>query len=338
MAERGGGTTAMVLAAGLGQRMRPLTLLRAKPVLPVLNRPLLHWTLERLARAGVREAVVNLHHLPETVVEAVGDGRRFGLRVRYSREERILGTGGGPRAVRGLLGAAPVLLVNGDVLFELDPRLLLERHARSGARATLALRSNPGGYSPVVTDRRGRILAIADRPAPASGAVSMFASVHVIDPALLERLPEGVSDSVRDLYIPLLAQGAVLHGVRSRGAWYDLGRPSLYRDAQLRLLPGGRSLVDSRARVAASADLRRSVVGRSARVGAARVERSVLWDGAVVDAGARVSGAILTSGAVVRCGERAERVAVLPAAALATEADAGARVERHGDMAWVEIG
>jgi NDP-sugar pyrophosphorylase family protein len=327
----------MVLAAGLGQRMRPLTLLRAKPVLPVLNRPLLHWTLERLARAGVREAVLNLHHLPETVVEAVGDGRLFGVRVRYSREETILGTGGGPRAVRDLLGDAPVLLVNGDVLFELDLRPLLERHARCGALATLALRRNPGGYSPVVTDRQGRILSIAGRPAPAEGAASMFASVHVLDPALLERLPEGVSDSVRDLYIPLLAQGAYLHGVRSRGAWYDFGRPSLYRDAQLRLLPGGRSLVDPRARVAATADLRRSVVGRGARIGAARVERSVLWDGAIVDGGARVSGAILTTGAVVRSGERAERVAVLPAAAVAM-ADAGARVERHGDMAWVAIG
>jgi NDP-sugar pyrophosphorylase family protein len=328
----------MVLAAGLGQRMRPLTLLRAKPVLPVLNRPLLHWTLERLARAGVREAVVNLHHLPETVVEAVGDGRRLGVRVRYSREPQVLGTGGGPRAVRDALGDGPLLIVNGDVLFALDPRVLLERHARSGALATLALRRNPGGYSPVVSDRRGRILSIAGRPAPAEGTVSMFASVHALDPSLLDRLPEGVSDSVRDLYIPLLAQGARLLGVRLGGAWYDLGRPSLYRDAQLRLLPGGRSLVDPGARVSAAADVRRSVVGRGARVGAALVSRSVLWDGAVVDGGARLSGAIVTSGAVVRCGERAERVAVLPAAALATEGDAGARVERHGDMAWVDIG
>ena len=337
MAQRGGGTKAMVLAAGLGQRMRPLTLLRAKPALPVLNRPLLHWTLERLARAGVREAVVNLHHLPETVVDVLGDGRRLGVRVRYSREETILGTGGGPRAVRDAFGSEPFLLVNGDVLFELDPRELLERHARSVARATLALRRNPGGYSPVVSDPRGRILAIAGRPAPTQGKISMFASVHVMDPALLERLPEGASDSVRDLYLPLLAEGAFLLGVRSRGAWYDFGRPALYRDAQLRLLPGGRSLVDPRARISAGADLRRSVVGMGARVGAARVERSVLWDDAVVDGGARLSGAILTSGAVVRCGERAERVIVLPAAALPTGTDAGARVERHGEMAWVDI-
>ena len=163
---------AMVLAAGLGLRMRPLTLLRAKPVLPVLNRPLLDWTMARLARAGVRDVVVNLHHLPETVTAVLGSGRRFGLRIRYSREQTILGTGGGPRAVRELFGDEPLLLVNGDVLFDLDLRRLLAVHRASGARATLALRPNPVpyAYSPVVSDRKGRILSIAGRPAAARGA------------------------------------------------------------------------------------------------------------------------------------------------------------------------
>jgi len=332
----------MVLAAGLGLRMRPLTLLRAKPALPVLNRPLLDWTMTKLARAGVRDVVVNLHHLPETVTAVLGSGRRFGLRVRYSREQTILGTGGGPRAVREVFGDEPLLLVNGDVLFDLDPRRLLAVHRASGARATLALRPNPVpyAYSPVVSDRRGRIRSIAGRPAGARGAVSMFASVHVLDPALLERLPEGVSDSVLDLYIPLLAEGAHLQGVPSRGAWYDFGRPRLYRDAQLRLLPGrgrDRVLVDGGARVGATARIRRSVVGAGARIaGGARVERSVLWDGAVVEAGARVSGSIVVTRGVVRSEEEAQGVIVLPAEALG-QGEAAGRVERRGDMAWVDL-
>jgi mannose-1-phosphate guanylyltransferase len=169
----------------------------------------------------------------------------------------------------------------------------------------------------------------------------MFASVHVLDPALLERLPEGASDSVRDLYIPLLGEGAHLHGVRTRGAWYDFGRPALYRDAQLRLLPGrgrDRVLVDAKARVAATARLRRSVVGGRARVGAsARVERSVLWDGAVVEAGAMARGAIVATGGVVRAGEAAKEVVVLPAEVLEAGGESGGRVERRGDMAWVEL-
>jgi mannose-1-phosphate guanylyltransferase len=333
-------TKAMVLAAGFGLRMRPLTLLRAKPVLPVLNRPLLHWTLRRLRRAGVREVVVNLHHLPETVVSALGDGSRLGLRLHYSREHVILGTGGGPRAVRDFFAGEPFLLVNGDVLFEMDLGTLLRRHRESGARATLALRANPdpATYSPVVTDRHGRILAIAGRPRPAEGVTSLFASVHVMDSGLLERLPEGASDSVRDLYLPLLAEGALLQGVRMDGAWFDLGRPSLYLDAQLRLLPPGRSLVARTARISSRACVRRSVVGAGVPVGRdARIERSVVWEGAAIAPGAHVTGAIVVSGAVVREGERVERTIVLPAAALAGTAGAGGRAELRGDMAWVEL-
>jgi NDP-sugar pyrophosphorylase family protein len=323
--------------------MRPLTLLRAKPAMPVLNRPLLHWTMEKLARAGVRHVVVNLHHLPRTVEDVVGTGRRWGLVVRYSDEPVLLGTGGGPRAVRGLFGSQPMLVVNGDVLFDFDLGRLLAAHRASGARATLALRRNPVpyAYSPVVADRSGRILSIAGRPRRARGPVAMFASVHVLDPALLDRLPNGPSDSVRDLYIPLLGEGAHMQGFRTRGAWYDFGRPSLYRDAQLHLLPGrgrDRVLVDAKARVAATARLRRCVVGSGARIAAgASIERSVLWDGALVETGARVSGAILATGAVVRAGERAKDVIVLPAAALEAGAEAGGRVERRGDMAWVEL-
>jgi NDP-sugar pyrophosphorylase family protein len=332
---------AMVLAAGLGLRMRPLTLLRAKPVLPVLDRPLVEFTLERLARAGVRDLVVNLHHLPDSVIDAIGTGRRLGVRIHYSFEREILGTGGGPREVREFFGREPFLLVNGDVYFDFDLRALAARHRASRARATLALRpqTDPPAYSPVVTDRAGRILSIAGRPRPARGTVSMFASVHVLDPRLLERLPQGPSDSVRDLYVPLLAEGAYLAGVRCAGAWYDFGRPSLYRDAQLRMLRcrGRRQvLVGSGARIAPAAAVRRSVLGARTRVAkGARVERSVLWEGVAVEEGARVLRSIVTTGGVVRAGERAQDVIVMPLGALASGAQTG--FERHGDMAWVRI-
>jgi len=332
---------AMVLAAGLGRRMRPLTLLRAKPVLPVLGRPLVAHTLEALARAGIREAIVNLHHLPESLTTALGTGRRFGLRVRYVREPVILGTGGGPRAVRELFDGEPALLVNGDVWFDFDLRRITARHRASGALATLALRGmgKRETYSEVVTDRTGRIVSIGGRPRSGPGRVSMFTGIHVLDSRLLERLPPGPSDSVRDLYLPMLAEGARLAGVRPAGAWYDFGRPALYRDAQLAMLRRrGRSqlVVGAAARVSAGADVARSVIGARSRVGAgSRVERSVLWEDAVVEPGAQVLRAIVTAGGVVRRGERADGVIVLP---LATEGlDERAGVERHGDMAWVAI-
>lgn len=328
----------MVLAAGLGLRMRPLTLLRAKPVLPVLNRPLLHWTLERLARHGVTEVVINLHHLPQTVTAAVGDGRAFGLGVTYVREKRILGTAGGPRAVRDFFGDEPFLLVNGDVLFDFDLARLVRRHRAAGVRATLALRPNrdPRTYGPVVTGPDGRIRSLAGRPRRARGRVSLFTGVHVLDPALLDRLPPGASDGVRDLYAPLVAAGERLLGVRVRGAWYDLGRPSLYLAAQVRTLRARRALVHPSARVARGARVVGSVVGARSRIAAgAAVEGSVLWEGARVEAGARVRGSIVATGAVVGRDERAERVVILPASAVSR----GARVdgERRGGSIWSEV-
>ncbi len=332
---------AMVLAAGLGLRMRPLTLLRAKPALPVLDRPLVHFTLEKLARAGVSDVIVNLHHLPETVVAALALAERRRPRIHYSIEPEMLGTGGGPRAVQDFFGQEPFLLVNGDMLFDFDLRELVARHRASGAAVTLALRRqrDARAYSSVVTDRRGRILSIAGRPTSAKGTVWMFAGVHVLDPRLLARLPEGASDSVRDLYGPLLAEGAHLAGVRAAGAWYDFGRPSLYRDAQLRMLRGhGRKqvLTGRGARISRTAVVERAVVGRRSRVGAgACVLGSILWEDAVVEAGARVARAIVTAGGVVRAGERAEGMIVMPRAAL--RPGEGGAFEEHGDMAWVGI-
>jgi mannose-1-phosphate guanylyltransferase len=334
---------AMILAAGLGRRMRPLTLARAKPALPVLNRPLLHWTLDVLARHDVTDLVVNIHHLPQTVTDALGDGGAFGMKVSCARERRLLGTGGGPRGVRDFFGDEPFLLVNGDMLFDFDLRSLVARHRAAGARATLALLPNPDPtvYGPVVTDRSGQILSFSGRPRRARGMVSLFAGVHVLDPALLDLLPEGPSDSVLDLYVPLVAEGVRIHGVRVRGAWYDLGRPRPYRDAQLRLLPGrgrDRVLLHPQTQVSATARLRRSVLGAGARVASeARVERSILWEGAVVEEGARVQGAVVVSGATVHRAERARDVVVLPGRMLERETEAGGRVEWRDGMAWVEL-
>ena len=333
----------MILAAGLGLRMRPLTLVRAKPVLPVLNRPLLHWTLEHLARHGVDDVIVNLHHLPESVTEALEDRSSAGLRIRYAHERPILGTSGGPRAVRDVLGSEPFLLVNGDMLFDFDLSDLVARHHASGARATLALLPNPDPrtYGSVVTDRTGRVLSLAGLPRRARGTRSLFTGVHVLDPALLDWLPEGPSDSVRDLYAPMVAEGERVDGVRVHGAWHDFGRPSLYRDTQLRLLPGRgrhRVLLDPRAQVSRDARLRRSVVGAGARVdGEAVVERSVLWDRATVEAGARVEGAIVVSGGVVRPGENARGVAVIPRRGIKDLQEASEGVELRDRMAWVEL-
>jgi NDP-sugar pyrophosphorylase family protein len=302
----------MILAAGLGTRMRPLTFDRAKPVLPVLNRPLLHWTLELLASHGVKEVMINLHYLPRSVRAAAGDGRAFGLKVSYSFERDILGTGGGPRKVRRWIGDETLLLLNGDVVFDFDLSALRRRHERAGGPATLALIPNPDPrhYSRVITGPDGRVKSIAGLPRPARGIVSMFPGVHILDPALLERLPPGPSDTVRDLYAPLIAEGRPPLGVRLRGPWYDLGSPSLYLASQQSLLAsrfrGLRrgSVIHPEARVHPRARVVRSVVGKGSVIAdGAEVRGSVLWDRVKVGRGALVEASILASGVKVEDGE-----------------------------------
>jgi mannose-1-phosphate guanylyltransferase len=312
---------AMILAAGLGTRMRPLTDLLAKPALPVLNRPLILWTLERLARHGLRDVAINLHHLPDTVRAAVDEGKRLGLRVTFSFEPSILGTGGGPRGLRRFFDDGPFLLVNGDVLFDFDLTGLAAQHRASGALATLVLRPNPDArrYASVVTRSDGRIVSLPGVRRRRRGRRWLFTGVQILEPSLLERLPEGPSDTVRDLYAPLVDGDALLLGTPLRGRWLDLGTPELYRRGQLALLPRGSrtgrgsSFVDPAATVSRSAEVRRSVIGPGARVAAgARVSGSVLWAAAEVGAGAALRDSIVVTGGRVGARQRLRDAVVMP--------------------------
>jgi NDP-sugar pyrophosphorylase family protein len=248
----------------------------------------------------------------------VGDGRRFGLRVRYSRERTILGTAGGPRRLRRFFGDEPLLLVNGDVVFDFDLTRLLARHRASRARATLALKPNPDPrrYAPVVTGPDGRVRSLAGLPRKARGRVSLFTGVHVLDPGLFDRLPPGPSSSVRDLYAPLIAEGERVMGVRVRGRWHDLGSPSLYLASQLALLAGmsgrARSLLGAGSQIAAGARVNGCVIGPGAVIDAgALVSSSVLWENVRVGPGARVRGCVVTDGVRIPEGARLSGAAVL---------------------------
>ena len=285
--------------------MRPLTDKTAKPALPVLNEPLIVRTLRELKRAGVTDVMINLHHRPDTVRAAIPEGD-LGLKIKYSREAAILGTGGALRKVRAFVGREAFLVVNGDVIFDFDLKGMIACHRKMNALATLALKPNvnPRKYKPVVTDRTGRILSIRGLPAPRTGIVSLFASVHIIEPVVLERLPPGASDTVGDLYIPLLREGAHLHGVRQAGVWHDLGSPAGYLKAQTRLLLArGRKrsvVIDPSVRLGKGARVMRSVVGSGCVIEpGARVEGSVLWDGALVSSGASLKNCIVMSGTEV---------------------------------------
>jgi NDP-sugar pyrophosphorylase family protein len=220
--------------------------------------------------------------------------------------------------VRAFFGDEPVLLVNGDVLFDFDLTALVRAFRRGGARACLGLLPNPDPrrYTPVYTNEKGRIVTLGDGRSSRRARAQLFTGIQMLDPRLLERLPRGKSDIVGDLYLPLLEEGEALLGVGLQGAWYDFGSTSLYLESQLSMLAsgswGGRGRVmDPGATVHPRAEVTRSVVGPGTRVDrGARVVGSVLWDGVRVGEGAEVQDAIVTSGAWVRPHETIQGVVV----------------------------
>src|SRR5438309_12124843 len=177
---------AMVLAAALGTRLRPLTETLPKPLLPVAGRPILEWNLLLLKRHGITEVIINLHHLGDQIVRALGDGARFGLRLAYSHEPMLQGTSGGIKQAAPFLKDGPFLVLNGDTLSECDLTALIAAHRVSGALATLAVRDDPEAatWGPVTLDAQGRILQINGRPPlaepPAALPACTFGWIHVM--------------------------------------------------------------------------------------------------------------------------------------------------------------
>src|SRR5215213_2908032 len=180
---------AMILAAGLGTRLRPLTNTIPKPLLPVGGTPLIVWNLLLLKRHGFRDVVINLHHLGPLIEQALGDGSKFGLRILYSKEPMILGTGGGIKQAEPNFSGEPVLVLNGDTLFELDLSALCAFHLERKAAGTLVLREDPEAarWGLVEVGAEDRIVRITGRGLAGTQPTTprMFAGVHILNTRLL---------------------------------------------------------------------------------------------------------------------------------------------------------
>ena len=325
---RGRRIRALVLAAGLGTRLRPLTNLVPKPLLPVRGEPILGHTLAQLAAGGCEAAAVNLHHLGDQVRQRFGDSHA-GMPLTWSEEPELLGTLGALHPLKEFFAPADlVLVINGDSLCRWPLRKLIRRHLAGGDRATLLLTSRPdpaafGGG--VGIDRTGRILSFRPGDPERGEAVRrhVFAGAHVLSPGLLDRVGPGKADVVRDLYVPLLQEGERLGSLVTARRWHDLGTPQRLLEAELDCARGGwperlwrRSWISPAALLGAGARVRRSAVEPEARVGEkARIERSVLLPGARVGAGSVVREAILGFGAEVPPGTWVERRIIMPQAA-----------------------
>ena len=227
---------AMILAAGLGTRLRPLTDTLPKPLLPIAGHPLIVWNLLLLRRHGITDVIINLHHLGHLVEQALGDGSPFGMRIAYSKEPMLLGTGGGLKQVEPFFNGEPFFVLNGDTLFDLDLGAMAAAHRRSRAVATMALRADPDPdrWGAVEVDARQYVIRINGRGRTAGGPTSkrMFAGVHLMHPRLLADVTPGRESSIIEAYVRAIQGGETVVGYELSGYWSDIGTPERYAQAQ----------------------------------------------------------------------------------------------------------
>lgn len=222
--------SAMILAAGRGTRLRPITDHTPKPLVRVAGHPLIAYGLRLLRHSGFEEVVVNVHHLRERLIAELGDGGGYGVKIRYSVEETLLDTGGGIRHAARLLGDGAVVVMNSDVICEVPIADVLRAHAENRALVTLVLRADPEAarYGTFGIDDQGRVrrfLGIGSRET--SLREYMFASVQVIDQRAIEMMPEGQAfGTMRDLYPRLFREGFPFFGYVYQGRWFTADNAS----------------------------------------------------------------------------------------------------------------
>lgn len=299
---------ALVLTAGLGTRLRPLTCLRAKAAVPVNGEPLVCRILTWLVGQGVSDLVLNLHHRPESIAARVGDGSAAGARVRYSWEQPVLGSAGGPRHALDLL-ADPFLLVNGDTLTNLNLDDLASAHAASGAGLTMALVPNPrpDKYGGVLVSGDGWVTGFT-RPTP-SAASFHFIGVQMAASRVFADLEDGVpAESVTSLY-PRLIRGnpRAVRAFVSAASFRDVGTAGDYLQTSIDL---------------ADAEGDRLTAGANVRISeSAMLSRTVVWDDVTVGDGASLVECVVADGARVPARSSYRRCAILPAAACEPKGD-----------------
>jgi NDP-sugar pyrophosphorylase family protein len=227
---------AMILAAGLGTRLRPLTDSLPKALLPVAGTPIIVWNLGLLRRHGITDVVINLHHLGARIEQHLGDGARFGMRVSYSHEPVILGTGGGIKQVESFFEGDSFLVLNGDTILDVDLDAVARFHLAREALATMVVRADPDPdrWGAVELDERQRVVRITGRGRKDVTRANkrMFAGVHVMHPRLLASVPPGRESSIIDAYAREIERGAAIAGFEMTGYWSDVGTPERYAQVQ----------------------------------------------------------------------------------------------------------
>ncbi len=223
---------AMIMAAGIGTRLRPVTDLLPKPMAPIVNRPALYHILRLLKRHGIVEVVINLHHLPEIIEGYLGDGSRLGMDIRYSFESDLRGTAGGVKSNEDFLSGETFLVMSGDALTDIDLTGLVAAHRRYGSIATMSVKevADPSLYGVVVADDEDRVVGFQEKPRIEEARSRLCnCGMYVFEPEILSHIPEGQFDDFGKRVFPdLLKQGVAFHANAIDEYWSDVGNLQEY--------------------------------------------------------------------------------------------------------------
>jgi NDP-sugar pyrophosphorylase family protein len=300
----------MILAAGFGTRLFPLTIDRTKPAIPFLGKPLVGYVAEYVARFGFRDIVVNLHHQPASVKDALGDGSRFGVKIHYSEEPEILGTAGALWKARDQLSGGDFLIVNGKIITDIDIRPAVEAHVRSRALATLVLKENHKREKfTIVNTSDGYVTSFGPHARPLTEAEIresahelfvplMFTGIHILSPKVIDMVPPNTfKDIVTDIYRPALKVGQKIAAYVAEGNWHELSTIPRYLDISLAMMQDANVHCGCRCSFAEDASIRDSVI----------------WDDVVVEAGASLYRTIVADGVTIPAGQNFENAAIVRA-------------------------
>lgn len=284
---------AMILAAGLGTRLRPLTLDRPKALVPVGNTPMIDRVITYLKGQGIQEIVLNAHHHRDQILRHLSKSS-FGLPVDVRVEPEILGTGGGIRHMADARARDPFLVINGDILTDIGLPKARETHKNQKNLATLILHEQVP-FNQVEIDKDMKVLDISDRNMEGRLA---FTGIHIIDPVILSHIPAGTFSSIITCYREIIRSGGRIGAYVAEGhRWRDIGTVDSYREANRETLEPSPILVDSGGVIDPSARLEDwVVVGRNARIErGTELRRSILWEDVFVKEGVRVIDSIVTA-------------------------------------------
>jgi len=295
---------AFILAAGFGTRLRPFTDEIPKPLIPVLNQPVMERMIHLCHRHGFVDLVANLHYKGEKIQQAFGDGATFGVNLQYSWEKELLGTAGGVRRQADFLGQETFAVVSGDVVTDLDLTEMLAFHRMRGALITMAVKevADPSRFGVVVTDPEGRITSFQEKPAPGTEKSRLVnTGIYIVEPEILAHIPPHLPfDFGSQLFPMLVAQGAPVYAMSTEAYWSDVGTLDQYLHTNWALLRANRGRRIGKNTIVEPGVLlaEQVLIGDNCHIhsGAVVMGWTCVGDGTVLKPNARVLGSVLWSG------------------------------------------